>query len=290
MTAGRSEENDTAKPTGQQTANPTAHPTSHALGSIGTGDPVAPATGARSVNESTVEEVVRHRLAQTLGGRRGVIEAAVPTAVFTTAWLATHHLTLSVGLSVGVALVLLAVRAAQRQTVQFVLSSLFGIVLAAIFALRSGRAEAAFLPGIAYNAVYAGIMLATVAARWPLVGFLVGTASGNPTGWRQDPAIVRMCSRLTLILALPCLLRVLVQLPLYYAGAVGWLGVSKIVLGWPLQVAALAGMLALLARGRTPLDLPPDDTVEILAHGHSAHGHSAHPGSTGPRNRSAEPD
>jgi hypothetical protein len=44
-----------------------------------------------------------------------------------------------------------------------------------------------------------------------------------------------------------------VQYPLYLAGEVGWLGVSKIVLGWPLQVAALGVMVYLLARGRTPL-------------------------------------
>jgi predicted membrane-bound mannosyltransferase len=46
--------------------------------------------------------------------------------------------------------------------------------------------------------------------------------------------------------------RVLVQYPLYQAGEVGWLGTSKIVLGWPLQVATFVGMAALLARGRTP--------------------------------------
>jgi len=37
---------------------------------------------------------------------------------------------------------------------------------------------------------------------------------------------------------------------------VGWLGVSKIALGWPLQVAALAAMAYLLARGRTPMGEP----------------------------------
>jgi hypothetical protein len=51
---------------------------------------------------------------------------------------------------------------------------------------------------------------------------------------------------------------VAVQYPLYLAGEVGWLGVTKIALGWPLQVAALSAMAYLLARGRTPLreDVP----------------------------------
>jgi hypothetical protein len=65
---------------------------------------------------------------------------------------------------------------------------------------------------------------------------------------------------LTWLLLLPCLLRVAVQLPLYLAGAVGWLGASKIALGWPLQILALAVAVALLARGRTPLHPKPSPT------------------------------
>jgi hypothetical protein len=65
--------------------------------------------------------------------------------------------------------------------------------------------------------------------------------------------VVKLCSRLTWVLAVPCAVRVAVNYPLYLAGEVGWLGASKIVLGWPLQVAALATMVWLLARGHTPL-------------------------------------
>jgi len=35
---------------------------------------------------------------------------------------------------------------------------------------------------------------------------------------------------------------------------VGWLGTSKIVLGWPLQLASLGAMVWVLARNHTPLD------------------------------------
>ena len=55
--------------------------------------------------------------------------------------------------------------------------------------------------------------------------------------------------------------RVAVQAPLYLAGRsaadvapfLTALGVTKVALGWPLQVAALAAMLWLLARDRTPV-------------------------------------
>ena len=38
----------------------------------------------------TVEAVVRAQMAKALGGRRGMVEAAVPTIVFTVLWLTTR--------------------------------------------------------------------------------------------------------------------------------------------------------------------------------------------------------
>jgi hypothetical protein len=205
------------------------------------------------VGADTVEAVVRGQLATALGGRRGIVESAVPTVGFTGCYIAAHDLRLSLMVGGAAAVALLAVRIVQRSSPQYVLNSIVGIGIAAVFALRSGRAEDAFLPGILYNAGYAAVLTFSIAVRWPLLGFLIGSVTGDPVGWRQDPAVVRLCSRLTWLLVLPCALRVLVQYPLWVAGAVGWLGAAKIVLGWPLQIAALFGMVLLLARGRTPV-------------------------------------
>jgi hypothetical protein len=201
----------------------------------------------------TVEEAVRAQLAKALGGARGVVEAAIPTIGFTVSWIVTKELKLALGIGAGLAVVLLLMRLAQRSTVQFILNSIFGIAIAALFALRSGKAEDAFLPGILYNAGYAAAMLLSIVVRWPLVGFIIGSVTGDPTAWHRDRETVRLCSRLTWLLLIPCLVRVAVQYPLYLAGHVAWLGAAKVVMGWPLQVAALAAMVWLLARGRTPL-------------------------------------
>jgi hypothetical protein len=210
--------------------------------------------GLRTEAYATVEAAVRAQLSKALGGVRGMIEAAVPTMGFTATYVTTKELKLALWIGVGAAVLLLAVRLVQRSTSQFVLNSLVGIGIAAVFALRSGKAEDAFLPGIIYNSGYAVGMIISIVVRWPLVGFIIGSVTGDPTAWRRNPAIVRLCSRLTWLLLLPCLLRVVVQYPLYLAGQVGWLGVTKIALGWPLQVAALGAMVWVLARGRTPLD------------------------------------
>jgi hypothetical protein len=205
------------------------------------------------VTEQTIEQVVRHRLSAALGGRRGMLEGAVPTLAFTLTWVLTHHLELSLGLGVGSAVALLVVRLVQRSSVQYVLNAFIVIGIAAIFALRSGRAEDAFLPGILYNAGYFVVLAVSTLVRWPIVGFMIGGVTGDPTGWRRNPQVVRLCSLLTWLLALPCLLRVAVQYPLWQAGEAGLLGVAKLAMGWPLQVAALAAMVWVLSRDRTPV-------------------------------------
>lgn len=208
------------------------------------------------VDARTVEEVIRHKLSEALGGKRGMAEGAIPTLGFTVTYVISSELKLALLVGAALAVVGLVIRIAQRQPVQFVVNSMVGIGIAAVFALRSGKAEDVFLPGIIYNAAYAAVMTLSVLARWPVVGLMIGSVTGELTSWRQDPGIVRLCSRLTWLLVLPCAIRVAVQYPLYLAGEVGWLGASKIVLGWPLQVAALSAMALVLARGRTPLREP----------------------------------
>ncbi len=226
----------------------------------------APAPGA-----DTVEAVVRQQLSKALGGRRGMAEAAVPTILFTVTWLTQRDLDLALMVSVGAALLLLVARLVQRSTVQFVVNALFGIAIGWYFVHRSAasggseqdQALAYFLPGILYNGGYAVVLAFTCLIGWPLVGFMVGSITGDPTAWHEDRQVVKLCSRLTWLLVAPCVLRVAVQAPIWLAGssgsmdpdtAVAVLGVSKIVLGWPLQLAALAVMAWLLARNRTPVD------------------------------------
>ena len=218
----------------------------------------------------TVEAVVRAQLAKALGGRRGMIEAAVPTALFTVFWLTTRELPVALGVSVAAALALLVVRLVQRSTVQFVVNALFGIGIGWLFvrlaASRGGseddQALAYFLPGILYNTGYFAVLALTCLIGWPVVGFMVGSVTGDPTAWHQDKPVVRLCAILTWLLAVPCFLRVVVQAPLWLAGhsgameadtVVGVLGVLKIAMGWPLQLAALAAMGWVLSRDRTPV-------------------------------------
>ncbi len=232
------------------------------------------ATGASAptVDLDSVEAVVRQQLSKSLGGRRGMLEAAAPTITFTLTFVTTKDVRLAIGLSVTIALVLLVVRLVQRSSVQFVVNALVGIGVGCLFVWLGGRnggdesqqALAYFVPGIIYNSVYAALMVLSILTRTPAVGLMVGAVSEDPLAWRKDRQVVRLCSTLTWILVLPCIIRVAVQLPIYLAGRaaddadpyVTALGLSKVGMGWPLQLAALAAMAWMLTRDRTPVTAP----------------------------------
>ena len=230
-------------------------------------------------SRETVEQVVRGQLATALGGRRGMLEGAVPTLLFTIIYLATRDdlgsrgLHLALAVSVASAVALLVVRLVQRSTVQYCLNALFGIAIGAAFALFAGsrggsaddQALAYFLPGIVYNAGYTLVLGLSALASWPLVGFMIGSVTGDATAWRRDRQVVALCSRLTWLLALPCALRVAAQAPLWLGAraealdkdrAIALLGVLKVAMGWPLTLVAVAAMVWLLNRDRTPVADP----------------------------------
>jgi hypothetical protein len=226
-------------------------------------------TGSPPTTE-TVEALVRRPLSPALGGKRGMAEAAVPTLTFTVVWLLTRHLEVALGASVGVAVVELVARLVQRSTVKFCVNALVGIAIGWFFvhlaASRGGSADdqalAYFLPGLLYNSGYAVVMGLTCLTGWPLVGFMIGSVTGDPTAWHSDRQVVRLCTRLTWLLVLPCVVRAAVQWPIWVAGhsgslsadtAVAALGVLKIAMGWPLQLAGLGAMSWLLGRNHTPL-------------------------------------
>jgi hypothetical protein len=215
----------------------------------------------------TVEAVIRHRLSTALGGWRGSVETALPTIAFVVVWTWRHDVRTALLAAAGVVVVLALLCLVQRQSLRFVGSAAIATAIAAFFALRSGRAQDAFLPGILTSAAWGVGALLSVLARWPLVGFMVGAGdprlAEDPFGWRRDPGLVRVCQRLTLVLVALYAVRVALMLPMYLAGEVAMLGVAKVVLGWPLWLAAVAVMGAMLVRGQTPHQLPMPDPADV---------------------------
>ena len=201
-----------------------------------------------------VEDFVRYQLSSSLGGARGMIESALPFVAFTVAWLIGGQLYPALGAALVTALILAVIRLVQRQSLRFVAQAIVPTAIAAFVASRTGRAEDVFLPGILYNGALAVLSLFTMAIRWPLVGFLLGAAIGDPTSWAKDRGLVKMSTKLTAVLAVPYVTRFVIQMPLFLSGQVVLLGISKVVLGWPLLIAALFVIGLMLSKGKTPME------------------------------------
>ncbi|NJP35184.1 DUF3159 domain-containing protein [Micromonospora thermarum] len=193
-------------------------------------------------------------LADLLGGRRGAVDATLPPVAFAAGWLLGGE---SLPLGVGAALVTGAAVAAWRwrrgQRPRSVLVGLLAVCVAALVALRTGRAEDFFLVQLLANAASALAWLVSIVVRWPLLGLVVGGALRQRTKWRRDPALLRAYGRGSWIWAASYLLRVAVFLPLWLGGQVVALSVARVALSWPLVAACLAVSWVVVRRS-----LPPD--------------------------------
>jgi hypothetical protein len=187
-------------------------------------------------------------LVAAVGGIRGLVESILPGLAFLIVFAVTSQvlklpqstiLVASVGTLVVISVLFLAARLIARQPIR---SAIMGIILAAImaaFALLSGKPENAFVPGIIINVVCLVVVLASLVVRWPLIGVFVGALTSDLTGWRADKAKRRVLTLATWMWVGLFAIRLVVEIPLYYAGYTDWLAVAKIFLGVPFYAVLL---------------------------------------------------
>jgi hypothetical protein len=180
-------------------------------------------------------------LADLLGGRRAALDATIPPVVFVAAWLAGgQSLWIGAGAAVLAALAVGTWRLRQGGKPRAVLVGLLGVCVAALIALRTGRAEDFFLLQIVTNAASALAWAVSIVIRWPLLGVIVGAVLGQKTRWRRDPALLRAYGLGSWVWVGQYLVRLAVFVPLWAAHAVVALGVARGLLTWPLVAACLA--------------------------------------------------
>lgn len=173
------------------------------------------------------------QVSSQLGGWRGSVEAAIPIAVFIVVNM-VWSLRPALMASVGLALLIAAVRLAQRRPIRYALNGLFGIGLGAVMSWRSGEARDFYLPGIFISYGYAAAMIVSVLIRHPLVGWLYSVLfTGGRSQWRADPRLLRTFTWLTLLWAVVWVLKVSAQAGLYLAEKEHLLGVARLALGTP---------------------------------------------------------
>ncbi|HEY2793352.1 MAG TPA: DUF3159 domain-containing protein [Micromonosporaceae bacterium] len=184
------------------------------------------------------------QLADQLGGVRGLIESGVPVVVFVIANI-LGPLKLAIIIAVASAVLIAIFRLARRQTVRNAINGLFGIAIGAIIAWKTGSTKDFYLPGIIVSGLYGVAMLISVPFRRPLVGWVWSLlAAGGSMRWREQPKLVRLFSRLTVLWALTYLVKVGIQAVVFQhtsstdPGTA--LGIARLLLGYPPYVALLA--------------------------------------------------
>lgn len=199
---------------------------------------------------------------ELLGGPLGIAEASLPTVVFvigTTAGLEIREAGIA---AVALAVLFALARIPKRETKQFALFGVIGVAFSAWVASRTGQAKDFFLPGFLANVGYAALAFVSVAARRPFIGYVVdGFAEGTP--WRRDPVKMRKFRLASLMWGGLFLLRLAVQLPLYFADQDVALGTAKVAMGLPLF--ALGIWLTWLIVREPAIEQPAEGAADGLA-------------------------
>jgi hypothetical protein len=192
--------------------------------------------GTRDDEEISLSEQIpsfSEQIADQLGGVRGLVESSIPVAVFVVvniAWALRPALILSVVIGLGIA----GWRLSRREPIRHALNGLFGIALGAVFASFTGKAKDFHLPTILYTLGYAAALLASVAARRPMVGWLWSvTFAGGTQRWRSEPRLLRLFGRLTMLWAAVYVVKVTVLSAFYLTNQDNALGVARLALGYP---------------------------------------------------------
>ena len=90
------------------------------------------------------------------------------------------------------------------------------------------------------RALTAARYLVSALVGWPLIGLAVGFLMGEGTAWRADKRKRRVFFWLSIAWASLFALRLIVQVPLYFAGDVTALGTLKLIMGLPLFAPLVA--------------------------------------------------
>jgi len=160
-------------------------------------------------------------LLASVGGIQGIIETSLPGFLYVLTFSITRNIYWSVSVVV-VAVIVLGIRhLLKKRPISQLIGSYIGIALAIFLTLRPGGQAADFyLKDFYINGAYGSVLLVSVIARFPLIGFLVETFMGSPVNWRKDRRKLRFYDLVTLLWVGLFATRLAVEVPLYLVGDV----------------------------------------------------------------------
>lgn len=195
-----------------------------------------------------------------IGGWRGLVESSLPAVAFLVLFTVTKELNLSLIAALAAAGVFTLIRLVQGSKLVSALTGLVGVAICAFAAYRTGNASDYFVVGFWTNGVYILAYLLSMLVRWPITGLIFAVIRGEALSWRQNPVRLRQYMLATWIITVLMMLRLAVQVPLYFANNVEALGATRLIMGLPLY--ALGVWLAW--RVSAPEEAPVSEDPEAL--------------------------
>lgn len=186
-------------------------------------------------------------LMDQMGGISGIVASTIPVVVFVLANV-LGDLRTAIYAAVGAGVLVLLWRLVRRDPVMPAISGLIGVGVCALVANQTGEARGFYLPGLLYSGALGIAALVSIVVRWPLAGAIWHGINGHGTEWRDDPRLVRAYGWATGIWAATFLLKVVVQGGLYLADSETWLGVARLVMGYPLTAVAIVATVLIVRR------------------------------------------
>ena len=202
-------------------------------------------------------------LAGAIGGWRGAFDSGLPSLIFLGVYFARdHNLRQALIWAVGSGIVLAIVALIQRKSLQQVISGLIGLAFSAYITHRTGHAQNFFLTGIIRNGIYGSVFALSIALRRPLLGYILSKLRASEsmksstkvqkplvsqtTHWRNDPEVLRKYSTVTWLWSAMFLGRFVIMFPMWLVHATGALGISSVVLGYPVFALVAYGSFLVL--------------------------------------------
>jgi len=202
-------------------------------------EPAAPASG-------NADQRATPTVWEQMGGPMGMVDSGLPVVVFVVV-NAIAGLGWGIGAALAAGVLIAGMRIARRRPVTQAIAGLFGVGIAAYIAYRTGTAKGYFLLGIWSYLLYGGALLLSMIVRWPLVGVIWEGINGRGASWRSDKRLVRRYDWATFVWVVVFAARYLVQNYLYDNDLVGWLAAVRLLMGYPLFIAAIAISLVIVA-------------------------------------------
>ena len=213
----------------------------------------SPQSSQDAKNLDAKESQAAPTLLEQMGGLSGLVSATLPVLVL----IPVNNffgLGPALAAALGVAVAIAIWRVLRKETLQPAISGLLGVALCAAIAWFTGDAKGYFLYGIWMSLALCIAAVLSILFRWPAVGVIWKGINGEEMQWQKITPARRAYAIATGGWAVIFLARFIVQRAIYDADATTALGVTRILMGWPLTLLVTALTVWMVRRADTAVE------------------------------------